>query len=731
MKFSFILLFFFCFSFLSSFTQTGDTFISIFQNKSSIENAIVAVERISELYTAGDFKGLLEYSVQAINICEKSGYLDGIPQVLYYCGIVHRLKGNYVKALNNFFISLEHNEALGNHKGQAQVLNQIGSIYRLQGNYVGALEFFLRALSNYKSINDTSGTAVAFNNIGIVYFYRNDYDKALDFYNQSLELEVLMNDEYGISVSYINIGEVYQKQRNYSKALDYYLKALSLAKKHEDLDKDRDGIGVLYNVIGSIYMHLDNLPLAQSYLNQSYTIFNDLKNRQRIAECQLNMGELSLKKNNPREAIANFNSALEHSKAIGALELTSNANRLLSQIYDLLNDVPKAYYHFKNYVSLRDSLFNEDNTKRIVQTEMIYDFEKRMQEAKLEQAKKDAIANELVRRQKAINTYFTIILVLLLTVVVVFIIAYRTKQKANEMLSQQKDLIQEKNEELLQQQEEILAQRDEIETKNRILEETQCLIELKNERIISSIEYAQTIQEAILPDDEMLSNYFPMHFVLLMPKDIVSGDFYWFSPLGNKLFAAVVDCTGHGVPGAFMSLIGNTILNQIVNEWQTFDPAMILELMHINVRKVLKQQRITSKANVSMDICLVSIDMDSKKGVFAGASRPLYIIQDGNLEKIPGDPRTVGGFQGEKQRYFTNHYIDLTKPTSLYLLTDGYADQMDESRKKFGTKRLAHTLLKIHEELPNVQRSILLSTINKHMGEYDQIDDICIMGIRI
>jgi serine phosphatase RsbU (regulator of sigma subunit) len=443
------------------------------------------------------------------------------------------------------------------------------------------------------------------------------------------------------------------------------------------------------------------------------------------------MGELSFKLGKVQDSKLHLTTALKHAQEIGAVDLISKVNKLLSTVYEALNDPSRAFLHFKMHISARDSLFNDDNTKRVVQAEMLYEFERQIQESKLEQAKKDAIAQEVAHRQRMFRNFLVSILLLLLVVVGMIYNAYKSKQRANIKLFKQQQQIIEKNEELLQQQDEILAQRDEIEKQNKVLEQSQLIIESKNERIISSIEYAQTIQQAILPDVEQLKRFFPEHIIVYLPKDIVSGDFYWFSAVGQKLFAAVVDCTGHGVPGAFMSLIGNTMLNQIVNEWQTYDPALVLELMHQQVRKALNQDSSTSKAHASMDVCFVSIDLKDKKAVFSGASRPLYIVQDGNLEKISGDPRSVGGFQREVKRYFTNHSIDLSKPTFLYLTTDGYVDQMNLSNRKFSPRRLLRLLIDIHKKPTEIQKDLLISEFEIYREGQEQIDDICILGLKI
>jgi len=593
------------------------------------------------------------------------------------------------------------------------------------------LEHFFDALSILQEISHKKGMASVLNNIGIVYFYQKNYEKSLEYYKASLEIEEEFEEGYGISISYLNIGEVYKNLGNYSEALDYYLKALVLAKKFEEDDKDGDSIGILYNEIGSIYLLLGDLKLSQSYLDKAYRIFKGLDNSQRIAECNIYLGQLNIEQGDFYLAKKHLNNALNHAEQIGTLDIIASANEKLSHIYEELGNPSKSYEHYKKYIATRDSLYNEDNTKRMVQAEMLYQFEKQMQESKLEQAKRDIKAQEMVRRQKLQRNLLGLILVMLLIIIIAVYSAYKGKKKANTKLAHQQEQIIETNEELLQQQEEILSQRDEIEKKNKILENSQQIIEAKNERIISSIEYAQTIQQAILPQKEQLNEYLPNHMVVFLPKDIVSGDFYWFSNVDDLLFVAVVDCTGHGVPGAFMSLVGNTLLNKIVNEWQTRDPAIILELMHLQVRKVLNQDTSESKAHAGMDMCLVLIDTNRKKATFAGASRPLYVVKNNNVERIKGDPRSIGGIQLENQRYFTSKEIDLCIPFTLYLTTDGFIDQMNPEYKKFGPRNFYKTLYTINRIPINQRAKMLMEILKDHQQGHEQIDDICILGLEV
>jgi serine phosphatase RsbU (regulator of sigma subunit) len=712
-----------------SIAQVDDKLSPNFASKR--EFAEYLYNKANDLYDNGDLDSSLFISQQALTACEEVGLLQGVAYMLLNVGIIHRIWGDYHNSLKHLYMSLEHFQTLNAKEGIASTLNQIGSIYRIQGNYPGALEYFLNSLSLSKQLKDTLGEATALNNIGIVYFYQNNFQKALEYYLQSLEIELLLGTEYGVSISYINIGEVYKKMGNYKESLDYFLKALVLAKKHKEYDKDGDSVGILYNEIGSIYLSLGEIKLSETYLERALKIFEPLNSQQRLAECKLYLGELAIKKNNTNKAKELFLQALNHSKSISALDLIAESNKFLSIVYEKSGNAQEAFNYYKQYIYARDSLFNEDNMKRMVQTEMLYEFDKQMQETRLEQAKLDVKAQESIQRQRLIRNFLIFAFLSLLIFSVWIYRAYKSKQIVNKQLWEQKQEIVEKNEELVQQQEEIMAQRDEIEKKNIILEQSQLTIEAKNDRIISSIEYAQTIQQAILPDKEQLSKFFPEHTILFLPKDIVSGDFYWISSIDNLLYAAVIDCTGHGVPGAFMSLIGNTMLNQIVNEWQTRDPAMILELMHMQVRRLLNQETIASKAHASMDICLVSIDTNKKRATFAGASRPLFIIQNGAFTKIAGDPRSVGGFQREEKRYFTNHDIDISTSTYLYLTSDGYMDQMNNSYKKFGQRQLTDLLTEIHLK-PNYDQSLLLQrAFESHRMGHEQIDDICILGLKV
>jgi serine phosphatase RsbU (regulator of sigma subunit) len=270
------------------------------------------------------------------------------------------------------------------------------------------------------------------------------------------------------------------------------------------------------------------------------------------------------------------------------------------------------------------------------------------------------------------------------------------------------------------------------------IKESKEQLQEKNENIMSSIRYAKTIQHAILPLDEKIESAIPEHFIIFKPKDIVSGDFYWFNQIDNKVVIAVVDCTGHGVPGAFMSMIGNTLLNEIVNEQRITDPALVLENLHSEVRFALKQEDGTSETQDGMDVCLCVLEEGRKNITFSGAKRPLYIVRNGKSTpeecefiEIRGDRKSIGGKQREEHRTFTNHEFEVRSGDVLYLTTDGLIDQNNSENKKYSTKRLTQ-FFRAHAGLAlSDQREALLADFTSHQGDELQRDDITLVGVKV
>lgn len=255
-------------------------------------------------------------------------------------------------------------------------------------------------------------------------------------------------------------------------------------------------------------------------------------------------------------------------------------------------------------------------------------------------------------------------------------------------------------------------------------------IESKNTLITDSILYAESIQNAILPDMEFMKKEMPEHFVLLKPKDIVSGDFYWVKKINNFLIIAAVDCTGHGVPGAFMSMLGTSFLNETVSKAK-FDKANeILERLRKMVKVSLKQTGKDIEQKDGMDMALCILDLDNKEMQYAGAYNPLYLIRDGELIEYKADRQPVGFHYVEKE--FTNHVIRLQEGDAIYIFSDGFYDQLGGAKnKKFMSKNFQSLLLEINKKSMDQQKDLLDKTLKEWMKNMEQIDDILVMGIRV
>ncbi|MBX2841841.1 MAG: SpoIIE family protein phosphatase [Flammeovirgaceae bacterium] len=291
-------------------------------------------------------------------------------------------------------------------------------------------------------------------------------------------------------------------------------------------------------------------------------------------------------------------------------------------------------------------------------------------------------------------------------------------------LEEKKNDILRKNAALAQQKEEIEAQRDDIEIRTNQLAKAY-------KDIRASINYAQRIQKAKLPQFENLQKLIPDSFIFFKPRDLVSGDFYWFSEIGNKIIITAVDCTGHGVPGAFMSLIGTGLLDEIVNQKKILKPELILKKMHEGVQQVLRQKETENRDGMDMSLCV--IDRNLHKMEFAGAKNPLVYIQNGELHHVKGDKHPIGGLQKEDERTFNKHEIDLEQETTFYIFSDGYQDQFGGSEnRKFMIKNLKELFVKIHHSPIKTQHLILEEKIQSWMGnDHKQLDDILIIGFTI
>ena len=306
---------------------------------------------------------------------------------------------------------------------------------------------------------------------------------------------------------------------------------------------------------------------------------------------------------------------------------------------------------------------------------------------------------------------------LLLTLFIYGIVIFNSRRLKKEKIILE-GIVRERTAEIMKQKEEIEAQRDKIAEQNK--------------NITDSIEYAQRIQTAILPPGDYVRELLPQRFILFLPRDIVSGDFYWLTKKHRRIISVAADCTGHGVPGGFMSMLGIAFLNEIVNKSpDNVTAADILNQLREQVIASLHQTGKTGEAQDGMDISLFILEWEKKKLEFAGANNPLIIIRDGEIIEIKGDKMPIG-IHDRADMPFTNHTLDLENEDVIYTFSDGYQDQFGGPRgKKFMIKRFKHLLIDIHKNPMSEQKDILLAKLEEWQGTFERVDDIIVMGVRI
>ncbi len=613
-------------------------------------------------------------------------------------------------------------DKLGDVKAVAQSISNIGAAYFYQGKYDVALENHLAALRLRDSIGDKQGEAASLNNIGLIYAEQSKYDLALEYHQKALKLREGIGDKQGMSSSYSNIGLIYSDRFRFDEAKENFVKALGIFREIGD----KQGEASLLNNIGKILTIQSNYIEALECYNQSLQLKKQTGNQEGQCSSLNNISNVYIEQKKYHEALKYSLEALELAETIGAKLRQQEALESISEIYSALGDKGQALEYYKRFVGTRNEILSQESQNKALQLQAQYESEKKDQEIKL--LTKDNELQGTVRNSLLAGGALLVVLLGLM------IRRYREKKRANE--------------EILRQQQALEEQAREITIFNLSLEEKNEQLGEKNREIMDSIFYAERIQSAVLPHQIHMLGALSEHFILYKPRDIVSGDFYWCQTIrpngsddGAFVIVAAVDCTGHGVPGAFMSMIGNSTLNQIVMENHIYDPARILEELHIAIRSALQQDEEEDDGNNSrdgMDICLCRIDR--AEVTFAGAKRPLYIMRPNadigsegawDVEEIKGDKVSIGGKQKEERRTFTNHTRPIDQEMALYLTTDGFIDQPNPNNDRYGSRRLKTKLAEMALLPARVQRQTMLNELKQFQSSTGQRDDITIVGLKL
>jgi serine phosphatase RsbU (regulator of sigma subunit) len=589
----------------------------------------------------------------------------------------------------------------------------LGRVYASNGNIDKALEYLFKAEELAKKVGSKEQEADCLFRIAVIYDRQDQPQKAITFCENAITIQKEIKDSAGIAYSYHRMGLCYEGIKKYDEALKYLELSYDIRKKI----RAEAQYGASLNGIGLVYMDKGDYQKALLKFYDAYKYWLGANDKEGIVIATGNLGELSIKMNDDDNALKYFLQSYKVANEIHALSFQKGTLRALAEIYYRKGDYKIAYDYFNKFSELKDKLYNDENSKRMAQMQSQYGSEQKEQQIKLLTKEKELRDSELGQKRIFMNALMLAgLLVLLLAFM--FYNRYRLKQKANESLQGAFEEIEEKNEKLIQVYNVLEQNRDEIITKNK--------------EITDSIKYAKRLQEAILPSDEFIKSVLPESFVYYKPKDIVSGDFYWFELIENKIFIAAVDCTGHGVPGAFMSIVGYNLLNQTVNEKGLLKPNLILDALNKGITKTLKQSIEDSSVKDGMDIALVAINAERTKLEFSGAYNSLWLFRKETFIEIRADKQPVGVFMDVELKPFRNNEMDIQRGDTFYIFTDGYADQFGGPKgKKFKYAKLKELLLSIQHLSMNEQQIIMNQKMEEWKGNLEQVDDILIIGIRL
>lgn len=566
------------------------------------------------------------------------------------------------------------------------------------------IKSFKEQIEKYKEEGNNRQVANYLNKLGYSYWRQNNFEKAKEAFKESLEINERVGNLNAITTLTHNIGMIYTDKNQYTQALNYFNKSLQYKKQS---GKKAQVASELIN-IASTLSYLGKYNESVSKLEEALSIAKEIKNNELIRSCYGDLAKYHEKLGNSQKSMEYFNLYSTFDKHIKEEEYAEKKAKDQEQINQMKSITNKALEESKEkeeqLEATSDSLKKMEQISRERQLEL-KNLKQKQKIDELKQKEKNA-RNALIR-----NTFIAAF-VLMIVIAILLYRGIKQKQRANALLEQQ-------NEEIMKQKEEIDEQ---------------------NLHITNSINYAKRIQQSMLPKEDSLRKYIIRNsFILFKPRDVVSGDFYYFTKktfttLTGKseevIIISAIDCTGHGVPGAFMSLIGYNHINEIIGRG-TYEPDEILYELHKAIRISLKQHKTDNRDGMDMALCVIK---DEGRIIeFAGAKNPLVMIQGDELKTIKGNHVPIGGMQKEKTREFKKHVIQIDQPTSFYIYSDGYQDQFGgQDGDKFMGGNFKKLLKKIHEKPMKEQSAILDQNLKDWMGDkYKQVDDILVIGFKL
>ncbi len=607
-------------------------------------------------------------------------------------GFLYFNRGNVEEAIPVMKRSAQLGEEAGLPDVASEGYRGVGMAYSSLGEHKQAMENFLLAIGNAEKAKDDGQLGYAYIALGNSQMYQKDYGPALDSYTKALETLKRTNLQVGIAGCHICIGNVYFFQKDYGKAMESYKASLAIREKIGD----QRGIAGVKENIGNLLFEDSLYHEALLYYREGLDLFTRLGDKAGEAATYSNLGKTYTQLNEYDKAEGYLLQALDTSRKYTFREWMRDAYEGLGELYFRMGRYKESSLYKDSLMVMKDSLLGDEKAAQAKELEAKFNNRKKEEEINYLNeinAEKDVVAAKQKQVIIAISIGLGLVVILLF-----FLVRVSTeRRRANLRLEEQNKVIAEKNKD-----------------------------------ITDSITYARRIQQSVMPDERILQKTVAEYFIFNRPRDIVSGDFFWLAEKGSRTYIAVADCTGHGVPGALVSVIGINMLNKVVEQPGNPSPSEMLELLHALVISALNKDTAARDTNDGMDIGLLCIDRASGKALFSGAGRPMYYADNTGLHFIKGDRYSVAGEKKENDAPFSEQEVTLAPGMTFYLASDGFVDQFGENTgKKYLSKRFQELLASISALPMDVQAGRIEKEFVLWKGKLEQVDDVLVLGVRV
>lgn len=655
---------------------------------------ILTLLEIARYHQNSNVDSLRKYANLMIAESEEAGFKKGLGSGHIMLGISYMYEGDNARALNEYETAYRYYEEIGSRKGMANCMNNMGLIYAALLQYDLALEKQLAAMDLYKADGNWRMHANSLNNVALIYINQMRFEEAFPYLQQSVKIMKDSGEVFALRNPYNNLSLVYKARNDFDSSLYYAKLAMDLYQQ----SMDYHNLASSYNNIALTYEMIHDSSNALLYHRKAIALRKEINDVPGEATSWLNLGIVYQEHHRPDIAQPYIRKAIHMADSMKFYEVLFHGYMQLALIDSANNKMDSAFYHYKIAWQYRDSMFNEETDQRLADMRVKYD---------TDQIKKEnALKDEQLRKEKTIRWLIagTAAVILLGLIIVAFALrAVRTKNKL------------------------LAAQKLEILEKNSALNERNKIISTQKQEITDSINYAYNIQQSLLPSPEEIKEALPDSFILFQPRDIISGDFYFVEKVNGGVIFAVADCTGHGVPGAMMSMLGTEELQKAIQ--LSTDPGKIIAEVNRSIRDALKQTDADGSLRDGMDMAVCFLR--GNELLYAGAQRPLWMVRDGKLMDYVATKVSVGGRTSDHQVFAVNS-ITVQPGDMLYLTSDGYADQFGgPTGKKLMTKNLKALLARNAGESAARQREILAAEFAQWKGDIEQVDDVCVMGVRV